>query len=108
MRIDLSCDPIGGIGVNDKNPRCFKFNYDMENHAYNNLKRLEQILLSDKVKLPERFNEIVRRDLEEVLSSYFELDAVRLEILPLARGVEIIVTADASRVKTLSVGSSLD
>ncbi|MDR3216943.1 MAG: hypothetical protein LBT55_05965 [Clostridiaceae bacterium] len=80
----------------------------MENYADKNFKRLEKILLSDKINIPEGFAEIVRRDIESVLSSYFELNRVRLEIIPSAAGAEITVSADASRIKTLSVGSNLD
>ena len=69
----------------------------------NSLLRLKKVLLNDKINMPNGLLVIIKKDIENVLSSYFEFDKKTLKIevdIDSSGKYDVYASAKAERIKT--------
>lgn len=69
----------------------------------NSLLRLKKVLLSDKINMPNGFLMVLKKDLKNVLDSYFECneDSLKIEVDTDTNGeYDICITSKAERIKS--------
>lgn len=63
--------------------------------------RLKNVILSDKVSHPDRLNDLLKSDVNDMLKTYFELypGSIKVCMKPSEYGLDILIDATAIRVK---------
>mgnify|MGYP006330573707 FL=1 len=63
--------------------------------------RLKNVILSDKVSHPDRLNDLLKSDVNDMLKTYFELypGSIKVWLKPSEYGLDILIDATAIRVK---------
>lgn len=63
--------------------------------------RLKNVILSDKVSHPDRLNDLLKSDVNDMLKTYFELypGSIKVCLKPSEYGLDILIDATAIRVK---------
>lgn len=63
--------------------------------------RLKNVILSDKVSNPDRLNDLLKSDVNDMLKTYFELypGSIKVCLKASEYGLDILIDATAIRVK---------
>ena len=70
--------------------------------------RLKNVILSDKVSHPDRLNDLLKSDVNDMLKTYFELypGSIKVCLKPSEYGLDILIDATASGPITSSTRRS--
>ena len=85
-------------GARHKNQEVFRTVKKMAKLAS---ERLKNVILSDKVSHPDRLNDLLKSDVNDMLKTYFELypGSIKVCLKPSEYGLDILIDATAIRVK---------